>query len=57
MRGWDARSEALFSYLSCEARVPKDHPLRPIRHHSISHLVGTTIRDKFSAGFAASYIH
>ena len=31
MRGWDARSEALFSYLSCEARVPKDHPLRPIR--------------------------
>jgi len=31
MRGWDARSEALFSYVSCEARVPKDHPLRPIR--------------------------
>jgi transposase len=31
MRGWDVRSEALFSYVSCEARVPKDHPLRPIR--------------------------
>ena len=31
MRGWDVKSEALFSYLSCEARVPKDHPLRPIR--------------------------
>src|SRR5438105_568184 len=31
MRGWDARSDALFSYLNCEARVPKDHPLRPIR--------------------------
>src|SRR5204862_4259225 len=31
MRGWDARSDALFSYVSCEARVPKDHPLRPIR--------------------------
>ena len=31
MRGWDAKSEALFSYVSCEARVPKDHPLRPIR--------------------------
>ena len=31
MRGWDARSEALFSYVSCEARVPKDHPLRPIQ--------------------------
>ncbi len=31
MRGDDVRTEALFSYLSCEARVPKDHPLRPIR--------------------------
>jgi len=31
MRGWDAKSEALFSYVSCEARVPKDHPLRPNR--------------------------
>jgi transposase len=31
MRGWDTRSDALFSYVSCEARVPKNHPLRPIR--------------------------
>src|ERR1700757_4984508 len=31
MRGWDTRSDALFSYVSCERRVPKDHPLRPIR--------------------------
>src|SRR6516162_7227606 len=31
MRGWDTRSDALFSYVSCEARVPKDYPLRPIR--------------------------
>ena len=31
MRGWDAKSDALFSYVSCEARVPKDHPLRSIR--------------------------
>jgi transposase len=31
MRGGDVRTEALFSYLSCEARVPQDHPLRPIR--------------------------
>lgn len=31
MRGSDARSEGLFSYVSCEARVPADHPLRPIR--------------------------
>ena len=31
MRGTDERSESLFSYVSCEARVPADHPLRPIR--------------------------
>src|SRR6266436_7958612 len=31
MRGGDARTEALFSYVSCERRVPMDHPLRAIR--------------------------
>jgi len=31
MRGSDDRTEGLFSYVSCEARVPTDHPLRPIR--------------------------
>jgi transposase len=31
MRGWDVKSDALFSYVSCEARVPKDHPLRSIQ--------------------------
>jgi transposase len=31
MRGSDGRSEGLFSYVSCEARVPTDHPLRPMR--------------------------
>ena len=31
MRGADQRSESLFSYVSCEARVPLDHPLRAIR--------------------------
>lgn len=31
MRGSDDRTEGLFSYVSCEARVPKDHPLRAIR--------------------------
>jgi transposase len=31
MRGADGRSDQLFSYVSCEARVPADHPLRPIR--------------------------
>ncbi|SNR70730.1 Transposase domain, partial [Tistlia consotensis] len=31
MRGGDAGSGELFSYVSCEARVPSDHPLRGIR--------------------------
>lgn len=31
MRGEDRQTAALFSYVSCEARVPSDHPLRLIR--------------------------
>jgi transposase len=31
MRGNDVQQETMFSYLSPEARVPQDHPLRPIR--------------------------
>ena len=31
MRGDDLQQQAMFSYISPEARVPKDHPLRPIR--------------------------
>jgi transposase len=31
MRGDDARSGSLFSYVDLEARVPADHPLRAIR--------------------------
>jgi hypothetical protein len=30
MRGGDVRTEALFSYVSCERRVPRDHPLRRV---------------------------
>jgi transposase len=30
MRGQDTRTEALFSYVSSEERVPADHPLRAI---------------------------
>jgi transposase len=30
MRGWDMRSEVLFSYVNSDKRVPKDHPLRAI---------------------------
>jgi transposase len=31
MRGGDVGTDSLFSYVSCEARVPRDHPLRAIR--------------------------
>ena len=31
MRGDDIHQDAMFSYLSPEARVPKDHPLRLLR--------------------------
>jgi transposase len=30
MRGPDRRTEGLFSYVSCETRVPAGHPLRSI---------------------------
>ena len=32
MRGPDTQQSAMFSYLSPEERIPRDHPLRPIRH-------------------------
>ena len=32
MRRSDEHSEGLFSYVRCEARVPANHPLRPVRH-------------------------
>ena len=31
MRGDDIQQDSMFSYLSPEARVPKDHALRPLR--------------------------
>ncbi|MGF7213769.1 transposase, partial [Skermanella aerolata] len=31
MRGFDDHGEAAFAYVSCETRVPPDHPLRTIR--------------------------
>jgi hypothetical protein len=30
MRGRDMRTDVLFSYVTCEGRAPKDHPLRAI---------------------------
>lgn len=31
MRGFESKQEGLFSYVSPQARVPADHPLRAIR--------------------------
>jgi transposase len=51
MRGEDQRPGGLFSYVDLEARVPADHPLRPIR---------AIVEDALSAlsgAFAALYSH
>ena len=32
MRGADEQPGSMFSYVSLEERVPRDHPLRAIRH-------------------------
>src|SRR3954466_13030754 len=43
MRGPDRRMEGLFSYVSCESRVPAGHPLRsilPITHAALAALNG-----------------
>ena len=49
MRGSDARTGSLFSYVDLEDRVPSDHPLRVIRRIADEVLVG------MSAGFDAAY--
>jgi transposase len=49
MRGDDRQQQAMFSYLSPEARVPRDHPLRTIRT-----LVDEVLRD-LSPTFDAIY--
>jgi transposase len=49
MRGGDIRTEGLFSYVSCEGRVPKEHPLRRVLP-----LVDAALAD-LSAEFASLY--
>jgi transposase len=47
MRGGDARTEGLFCYVSCEQRVPSDHPLRrvlPIVDAALADLSGEFAR-------------
>jgi len=50
MRSEDVQSTAMWSYLSPEARVPADHPLRSLRE-----LVNVALR-KLSPEFRASLI-
>ena len=49
MRGDDIHQDAMFSYLSPEARVPQDHPLRPLRQ-----MVNQALRE-LSRDFQAMY--
>ncbi|MBV8565301.1 MAG: IS5/IS1182 family transposase, partial [Methylobacteriaceae bacterium] len=49
MRGSDQRSGSLFSYIDLEARVRRDHPLRPIRE-----IVNAAL-DRLSSEFDALY--
>ena len=51
MRGDDARSGSLFSYVDLEARVPVDHPLRPIR------VMVNDVLAALSGAFEALYAH
>ncbi len=47
MRGGDARSGSLFSYVDLEARVPEFHPLRAIR--ALVNEALATLEKEFSA--------
>lgn len=40
MRGFDSNTEALFTYVTPESFVPKDHPLRAIRKMADEALAG-----------------
>ena len=49
MRGADTQQEALFSHLSPESRIPKNHPLRPVRE-----MVNTALAE-LTSDFEAIY--
>ena len=49
MRGKEDRSEAFFSYLPVERRIPADHPLRAIRSLTDTALAGLRDFDKLYA--------
>src|SRR5580698_9671372 len=52
MRGEDERSGALSSYVDLEARVGRDHPIRPIR--SVVNEALATLSGEFSALYSRS---
>lgn len=52
MRGGDERMERLFSYVSCEAWVPADHPLQPARVVDSVRRAFEKAPDGFQAGAA-----
>jgi transposase len=49
MRGSDARSGSLFSYVDLEDRIPKDNPLRVIRR------IADDVLADMSGAFDAAY--
>jgi transposase len=51
MRGADERTGSMFSYVSLEARVPADHPLRAIRH------ITDRALDRLSPRFGTLYVN
>lgn len=51
MRGADEQPGAMFSYVSLEERVPKDHPLRAIRR------ITDRALEQLSPRFGALYVH
>jgi transposase len=51
MRGTDHQQSSMFSYISAEQRVPKDHPLRPIR--TMTEAVLRELGPKFDALYAS----
>jgi transposase len=51
MRGTDRQQSSMFSYISAEQRVPRDHPLRAIR------VMVDTALSELQAEFEAMYAH
>jgi hypothetical protein len=51
MRGTDYEQSLMFSYISAERRVPKDHPLRAVR--AMAHTALKDLNKRFDDMYAA----